>query len=142
MLGDLLSGDRQICSHLGMLFTTVSMKKGRVVILLAGRMSGKKAVIIKTIEEGKKSRKFGHALVAGIDRSPKKITKRMSEKKVKSKSRVRPFVKYVNFTHLLATRFSVKEDFDFKSIVTEEAVENPEERKAMIKNLKAKLEQR
>ena len=125
-----------------MLCATISMKKGRVVILLAGRHSGKKAVIIKQIDEGKKTRKFGHALVAGIDKGPKKITKRMSDKKIKSKARVRPFVKFVNYTHLLATRFTVKEDFDFKNIVTEEAIENPEERKAMKKALGEKLTER
>merc|ERR1712156_1207164 len=100
------------------------MKKGRVVILLAGRHAGKKAVIIKQIDEAKKT------------------TKRMSEKKIKSKAKIRPFVKYVNYTHLLATRFTVKEDFDFKSIVTEEAVDNAEERKEMRKALGAKLTER
>jgi len=118
------------------------MKKGRVVILLAGRHSGKKAIIMKQCDEGKKNRKFGHALVAGIERSPKKVTKRMSAKKIDRKTHVKPFVKYVNYTHLLATRFLVKEDFNYSSIVTEEALENPEERKAMIKSLKAKLEDR
>merc|ERR1712038_1230252 len=92
------------------------MKKGRVVILLAGRHSGKKAVIVKQIDEGKKNRKFGHALVAGVDRTPKKISKRMSQKKLDRKMKIKPFVKYVNYTHLLATRFTCKEDFDFKSI--------------------------
>lgn len=118
------------------------MKKGRVVILTAGRRSGKKAIIIKSIDEGKKGRKFGHALVAGIERSPKKVTKRMSQKKIDRKTRVKPFVKYVNYTHLLATRFTVKEDFDYTKTVTEEALENPEERKAMLKSLKSKLEDR
>ena len=118
------------------------MKKGRVVILLAGRHAGKKAIIIKQIDEGKKNRKFGHALVAGIEKSPKKVTKRMSDKKIERKTKVKPFVKFVNYTHLLATRFTVKEDFDFKNIVTEEAVEAPEERKTMLKALKAKLEER
>ena len=118
------------------------MKKGRVVILLAGRLSGKKAIIVKQIDEGRKNRKFGHALVAGIETSPKKITKRMSQKKIDAKTRVKPFVKFVNYTHLLATRFTVKDDFDFKNIVTEEALENPEERKAMKTALKAKLTER
>ena len=118
------------------------MKKGRVVILLAGRHSGKKAIIVKQNDEGAKNRKFGHALVAGIERSPKKVTKRMSSKKIERKTRVKPFVKYVNYTHLLATRFTVKEDFDFKNIVTSEALDAPEERKNMIKALKAKLEER
>merc|ERR1711953_1328860 len=118
------------------------MKKGRVVILLAGRHSGKKAIIVKQIDEGRKNRKFGHALVAGVERSPRKVTRRMSQKKIDRKMRVKPFVKFVNYTHLLATRFTVKEDFDFKNIVTEEACETPEERKTMIKALKAKLEER
>jgi len=30
------------------------MKKGRVVILLAGRRAGKKAVIVKSVDEAKK----------------------------------------------------------------------------------------
>ena len=118
------------------------MKKGRIVILLAGRHAGKKAVIMKQIDEGKKNRKFGHALVVGVDRCPKKVTKRMSPKKIDRKTRVKPFVKFVNYTHLLATRFTVKEDFDFKNIVTEEAVETPEARKTCVKALKAKLQER
>ena len=118
------------------------MKRGRVVILLAGRHSGKKAIVVKQIDEGKKNRKFGHALVAGIERSPKKVTKRMSQKKLDRKTKVKPFVKYVNYTHLLATRFTVKEDFDFKNIVTDEALENPVARKEACKALKAKLEDR
>ena len=61
---------------------------------------------------------------------------------VDRKTKIKPFVKFVNYTHLLATRFTVKEDFDFKNIVTEEACETPEERKTMIKALKAKLEER
>ena len=48
----------------------------------------------------------------------------------------------MNYTRLLATRFTVKEDFDFKKIVTEETLEALEERKTMIKALKAKLEER
>ena len=118
------------------------MKRGRVVILLAGRHSGKKAIVVKQIDEGKKNRKFGHALVAGIERSPKKINKRMSAKKLDRKTKIKPFVKYVNYTHLLATRFTVKDDFDFKNIVTEEALESPETRKESCKALKAKLEER
>merc|ERR1712083_286235 len=101
------------------------MKKGRVVILLAGRLSGKKAIIIKQNDEGKKNRKFPHALVAGVERSPRKVTKKMSKKKVERKSTIKPFVKYVNYNHLLATRFIIKDDFDFKNIVTDDAMEDP-----------------
>merc|ERR1712228_1030318 len=58
------------------------MKKGRVVILLAGRQAGKKAIIIKQNDEGKKGRKFPHALVAGVERCPRKVTRTMGKKKV------------------------------------------------------------
>lgn len=39
-----------------------SIKSGKVVILTAGRFAGKKAVVVKTSEEGNQSKKFGHAL--------------------------------------------------------------------------------
>ena len=54
------------------------MKSGRIVILLAGRHAGKKAIVVKTHDDHKKERKFSHALVAGIERYPLKVTKRMS----------------------------------------------------------------
>ena len=47
------------------------LKPGRVVIVLSGRYAGKKGVIVKCSEEGTKERKFGHALVAGIERYPR-----------------------------------------------------------------------
>merc|ERR1712032_829417 len=117
------------------------MKKGRVVILLAGRLSGKKAIIIKQNDEGKKNRKFPHALVAGIERAPRKVTNKMSKKRVAWKSTIKPFVKYVNYNHLLATRFIVKEDFDFKNILTDETMD-AEQRKDAKKQIKAKLQDR
>ena len=123
-------------------FVFHSMKKGRVVILLAGRRAGRKAIVVKQIDDGKKGRKFGHALVAGVETAPKSISNKMTQKKIERRSRVKPFVKYVNYTHLLATRFVVKDELDFKGIVTEEALEDPAQRKAMIKAVKAKFESR
>lgn len=121
------------------------MKKGRVVILLAGRRAGKKAIIVKQNDDGKKKRKFGHALVVGLERTPKKIAKRMSKKKIEKKvHHLKPFVKFVNNTHLLATRFLVKDDkeFDFKANVTEEAWESKDQRKQIVKDIRAKMEAR
>lgn len=123
-------------------FVFYSMKKGRVVILLAGRRAGRKAIVVKQIDDGKKGRKFGHALVAGIETAPRSISNKMTQKKIERRSRVKPFVKYVNYSHLLATRFVVKDELDFKGIVTEEALEDPAQRKAMIKAVKAKFESR
>ena len=65
------------------------LKAGKVVLLLNGRMAGKKAVIVKTFDEGTADRQYGHCLVAGIQKYPLKITKSMPEKKVAKRSKVR-----------------------------------------------------
>ena len=96
------------------------MKKGRVVILTSGRMAGKKAVIVKNNDDGKKERKFAHALVVGVERPPRRVTKRMDQKKQDRKSRMKPFVKFVNYNHMMPTRFVLKDDLEFKNVVTEE----------------------
>ena len=81
-----------------------SLKAGKVVIVLNGRMAGKKGLIVKTFDEGTDGRKYGHAIVAGIARAPLKVKKSMGEKKVEKRSRVKPFLKLVNFNHLMPTR--------------------------------------
>jgi uncharacterized membrane protein YgcG len=65
------------------------LKAGKVVLLLQGRMAGKKAVIVKTFDEGTPDRPYGYCLVAGIQKYPLKITKSMSEKKAAKRSKVR-----------------------------------------------------
>lgn len=52
-----------------------------MVIVLNGRFAGRKAVVIRCFDDGFKGRKFGHALVAGIERAPRKVTKKMDDKK-------------------------------------------------------------
>jgi large subunit ribosomal protein L27e len=69
------------------------MKAGKVCILLGGRYSGKKAIIVKNSDDGTTDRPYGHALVAGIEKYPRKVTRRMSKKRIGIKSRLRPFLK-------------------------------------------------
>ena len=65
------------------------LKAGKVVILLTGRQAGKKALIVKTFDDGTQDRPYGHCLVAGIMKYPLKVTKPMSEKKIAKRSKVR-----------------------------------------------------
>lgn len=65
------------------------LKAGKVVLLLNGRMAGKKAVIVKTFDEGTPDRQYGHCIVAGIQKYPLKVTKSMSDKKIAKRSKVR-----------------------------------------------------
>ncbi|KAJ8314136.1 hypothetical protein KUTeg_008697, partial [Tegillarca granosa] len=61
------------------------MKQGKVVLVLNGRFAGRKAVIVKNYDDGTQDRGYSHALVAGIDRYPRKVTKSMSKKKTKDR---------------------------------------------------------
>jgi large subunit ribosomal protein L27e len=89
------------------------IRQGRVVIVLRGRYAGRKAVVVKVFDDGAGDRKFGHCIIAGMDRPPRRVTKSMSNKKISSRSKVKPFVKFVNFNHILPTRYTV--DFEVKS---------------------------
>lgn len=61
--------------------------------MLQGRQAGKKVVVIKQLDEGTKERPYPHAIVAGIERYPRKVTRRMGQKKVSHRSKVKPFIK-------------------------------------------------
>merc|ERR1712036_134564 len=56
------------------------MKSGKVVLVLGGKYAGRKAIIVKQYDDGTQDRPYGHALVAGIDKYPKKVTKPMGKK--------------------------------------------------------------
>ena len=71
------------------------MKAGKVILLLGGRYAGRKAVVVKPSDEGTTDKPFSHALVAGIDRYPRKVTKKMSKKKVAKRSKIKPFLKVI-----------------------------------------------
>ena len=55
------------------------IKSGKVVIVLSGRYAGRKGVVVKTFDEGGSDRKFSHAIVAGIERYPRKVTRAMTK---------------------------------------------------------------
>ncbi len=83
------------------------LKPGKVVVMLTGRHAGRKAVILKVYYEGTKTRKFGHCLVAGLQRYPRKVTRTMSTQKANRRMKLKPFIQYVNFNHFMPTRYQV-----------------------------------
>lgn len=119
-------------------------KSGKVIILLQGRFAGRKAVVVKTYDEGNKDRKFGHALVVGIDRAPRKVTKAMGEKKKEKRMRVKPFVKFVNFNHIMPTRYSLDVAESLSKVVVDEALasEEGDAKKTMLQEVKKTLQKR
>ncbi|CAG9467858.1 unnamed protein product [Pedinophyceae sp. YPF-701] len=96
------------------------LKPGKVVILLAGRYAGCKAVIVKSYDDGTASRNYGHAMVVGLSKPPRKVTKRQDSKTQAAKARIKTFVKCVNYQHLMPTRYSM--DVDLKSVATAEVL--------------------
>lgn len=73
--------------------------------MLQGRQAGKKVVVIKQLDEGTKERPYPHAIVAGIERYPRKVTRRMGAKKLKSRNRVKPFIKVRLNMYYLSEKF-------------------------------------
>jgi len=103
----------QQTSHIFSFLLLFLTESGKVVIVLQGRYAGKKAVVVKTFEEGSDDKRFSHCLIAGIDRPPRKVTRKMSKAKVEKRSRtIKPFVKYINVRHIFPTRYVV--DMDLK----------------------------
>jgi len=75
-------------------------------------------------------------LVAGIERYPLKVTKRMSQKKIERRTKVKAFVKTVNYNHIMPTRYLISGDIDLKNVVSEDKLSNKETRKQMKRELK------
>lgn len=72
------------------------MKSGKVVLVLSGRYAGRKAIIMKNFDDGTSDKQYGHAMVAGIDRYPRKVHKRMGKQKIHKRSKIKPFIKVLN----------------------------------------------
>ncbi|EPQ54758.1 hypothetical protein GLOTRDRAFT_130111 [Gloeophyllum trabeum ATCC 11539] len=116
-------------------------KPGKVAIVLQGRQAGKKVVVIKQNDEGTKERPYPHAVVAGIERYPRKVTKRMGTKKLQRRSKIKPFIKVVNYSHLFPTRYALELEA-LKGSVSTDTFREPTQREESKKNIKKLLEDR
>merc|ERR1711965_1209467 len=86
------------------------------------------------------------AMSESSKKAPKflKITKSMSEKKVAKRSKVKPFIKMVNYTHLMPTRYAL--EVELKSVVTADLITgsqaNPTARQNARKEVKKIFEEK
>ncbi|XP_067932145.1 large ribosomal subunit protein eL27-like [Watersipora subatra] len=117
------------------------MKSGKVVLILSGRFAGRKALIVRNYDEGSSEKPYGHALVAGIDRYPRIVTKKMSKKKVAQRSKIKTFVRVYNYNHLMPTRYSVDVGLD-KNDVNKDAFKDPAKRRKARREIKSRFEER
>lgn len=68
------------------------------------------------------------------------VTKKMDEKKQAKRSRCKTFIKNVNYSHLMPTRYTL--DVDLKNVVTSDALDNATKKVAAQKEAKKLLEER
>ncbi|KAE8778144.1 60S ribosomal protein L27-3 [Hordeum vulgare] len=118
------------------------LKPGKAVILLQGRYIGKKAVIVRVFEEVTRDHPYGHCVVAGLAKYPKKVISKDSAKKTAKKSCVKVFLKLVNFTHLMPTRYTL--DVDLKEVVSgaPDSLTTKDKKLTAANSAKAKIEDR
>lgn len=117
------------------------MKSGKVVLVLSGRFAGRKAIIVKAYDEGSSDRAYSHALIAGIDKYPRRVKKGMGKKKIANRSQLRPFVGVASYSNLLPTRYSVDITLD-KNFVNKEALKEPGKKALAKSEIKKKFEER
>jgi large subunit ribosomal protein L27e len=88
---------------------SLTYKPGRIVILLNGRFSGCKAVIVNNncLSNQNSQEKFESVILLGIQRYPCNITKKMSKTKIIQKSKIKIFLKSMNKNHFLPTRYNI-----------------------------------
>jgi len=117
------------------------IKTGRVVIILSGRYAGKKAIVVKTSDEGTKEHSFPHALVVGLETAPRQVRANMTKEQVVKRSGVRTFIKFINYQHLMPTRYSVT-DIDVKGLVVASSLKQADKKKETKADLKKAFESR
>lgn len=110
-------------------------------IISRGRYAGKKVVIIQPVDNGSKSHPFPHAIVAGIERYPLQVTRRMSKARQDKRSKVKPFIKVVNYNHLMPTRYTLELE-GLKGAVTNDTFKEVSQREEAKKTVKKALEER
>ena len=103
------------------------------MVVLNGKNAGAKGIIVKSNYDNTKDRKYPHCLVVGLSKGPRRPTKRNlaklqdkikkleaakdSNDKVNALKSFGVFIKHYNMSHLLATRYTVKEDFGINKIM-------------------------
>ena len=98
-------------------------------------------MIIQPVDNGNKPHPFGHAVVAGIERYPSKITRRMSKTRQEKRSKIKPFIKVINYNHLMPTRYTLELE-GLKGTISGETFKEVSQREDAKKTVKKVLEER
>ena len=108
---------------------------------MAVLMEKTQVVIIQPQDTGNKSHPYPHAIVAGIERYPSQITRRMSKARQSKRSKVKPFIKVINYNHLMPTRYTLELE-GLKGAVTADTFKEVSQREDAKKTVKKTFEER
>ncbi|KAG5630516.1 hypothetical protein H5410_002233, partial [Solanum commersonii] len=72
-------------------------------------------------DEETRDRPYGHYLVAGVSKYPKKVICKDSAKKQAKISRMKAFIKLVNYNHIMPTRYTI--NGDLKDVVNADVLQ-------------------
>jgi large subunit ribosomal protein L27e len=127
-------------------------KPGKIVVVLNGRFAGRKGIIVKSNYESVKDRKYPHCMVVGLSHGPRKPTRKNIAKlqakinklesqentvdRIKQLKSFGVFIKNYNMSHLLATRYTLKDELGIAKSVAkiDELVKKVKEDKIEIDN--------
>ena len=98
-------------------------------------------MIIQPIDTGTKAHPFAYALVAGIERHARKITRRMGKKRTEKRNKIKPFIKTTNYNHLMPTRYTIELE-GLKGVITNDTFKEVSQREEAKKTVKKAFEER
>jgi large subunit ribosomal protein L27e len=111
------------------------LKPGKVVIVTSGRYAGKKAVIVQNTDTKNKERPYGHSLVAGIKKYPKKVVRGMSKRTIVRRTQVGVFVRVANHKHFLPTRYNMDLSKELRGKINVSDASKKSEAKKLVKRV-------
>lgn len=76
-----------------------------------------------------------------VDRYPKRVTRRMGKDRASKSQKVKPFIKVLNYNHMMPTRYTMELE-GLKGTVGHETFKEPSQREEAKKNIKKALEDR
>ena len=97
--------------------------------------------MVKPNDEGSPEKPFSHTLIAAIARYPRKVTKGMSKRMIKLRSKVKPFLKVVNYNLRMPTWYTMGIGFD-KANLNKETLKDPMKKKKAQFQVRTKFEER
>lgn len=98
-------------------------------------------VIVQPNDTGSKTHPFAYAIVTGIERYPSKVTRRMGKKLVDKRSKIKPFIKVVNYNHLMPTRYTLELE-GLKGVLGPDTFKEVSQREESKKAIKKAFEER